>query len=181
MGLQAEIIEQCRQAQAVIEKFIDDRRAIAVQLSENQAYAAGLQNTVMQKDEAINLMSDKHASLAAEVATARQKAIEDAQSIVELKSDRDEHRLQCLRIASGPPVGLQHPDVAEMVRNRCAELLRASAERYAGQLAEAEKLWQAKIQEQATMIESLQDLVNNSWSDMAQGAGDDDPPSGRPL
>ena len=96
----------------------------------------------MQKDDAINMMSDKNASLAAEITAAKQKATEDAQRVAELTSDRDAYRQKCIVAAAGPPTDLLHPDVREVVKARCAEVLRATADRYAGQLVEAEREWQ---------------------------------------
>ena len=168
--LQTRCMEQHHKAQTVVDNLIESKRAIAVQLSEVQSYAQGIQNSVMQKDDAINMMSDKNASLAAEITAAKQKATEDAQRVAELTSDRDAYRQKCIVAAAGPPTDLLHPDVREVVKARCAEVLRATADRYAGQLVEAEREWQGRIQDKENTIEELQNIVNNNLAAMAGGA-----------
>ena len=163
-------MEQQDKAQAVVDNLLESKRAITVQLSEVQGYAQGLQNSVVQRDDAINMMSDRNASLAAEITAAKQKATEDAQRVADLTSDRDGYRQKCIVAAAGPPMDLLHPIVKEVVKARCAEVLRATADRYSGQLAEAERVWQGRIHDMENTIEELQNMVNHNLAAMADGA-----------
>ena len=76
-------------------------------------------------------------------------------------------------IVTGVFPELPHPVASEIqaeVRARCAEVMRATADRYMKQQAEADKTWRDKVHEMEETVAELQRIINNNLTAMAGGA-----------
>ena len=164
-ALQTECLRKGQQAQAVVDDLIANKNAIVTKLTECQNYAQDLQNSVRRQEDVISEMSKQHASLTTDITAARHKATEDAQRIAEVTADRDALHTRCTIAAAGPPMNMMHPDVANVIKARCAEYLQAAGERFTA----AEKEWQNRIQEKESEIETLQHMVNYYMTTMDGG------------